>query len=799
LNHFAHPELLYSLPAVLLLLAVLYLRSRKLADQKLKQLITQKLAHDLIPSFSRNRQIFKFCLFFLGIAFILLAWAGPQWGTTQRTITPKGIDLLIAVDLSKSMLARDVRPNRLERVKLTLSNLLPSVRGDRLGLIAFSGSSFLQCPLTLDHQAFAKSLEDLNVGLIPRVGTNLALPIQEASRSFSKDDNDKFLVLISDGEDLEGQGLQEAKQAAKQGIRIYTIGIGSEEGAFIPTDPLGQPAKNFLTDRQGKKVLTKLDEDALRDIAVLTGGQYLPIGPTGEGISYVFSELQAHGQKKLREHLSTELPINRYQVFLLLGLAFLISESLTSTSKKKLGTITIQCFLILFLFMAGCWKPENIRLAEDAIEQGNPMDAAELYAKLISELNVKDEDTGLLSLNAGLAYLKAGKVDLAEEYLNLSLKQTTNLPQIQAKALNALGNIYYKKANAFLDQQNVKQAREAWRKAREFYSSAFSINGHTLAEENLASLNNQIQERIESLVCKIEGIVWRDINGNGKVENHEPRLSSIVYWDRNNNGEHNKTNEPSIRSDTTGHFAFEWISGTFPTSLAIASVLSDQNKSEQDILLPLFPTPPPPLDAQHVKNHLITLDKPGLHRIVIPWRGAPVLNGNVWNDINGNAKKDSNESGSNAVTIFLDTNGNFQIDENETSFKPSNDGSFAEIVRPGQFSVRIIPDNQDANITFPIEEHKSYLTWVDFEQQSPPLLFGIQQDGNSSGSSSQQNNQTSEPEKTNQAEKPKQPDQQSTEEINALYERLLQESESKSEPLQLEPDFYAPTQTGRDY
>ena len=132
-------------------------------------------------------------------------------------------------------------------------------------------------------------------------------------------------MLISDGEDLEGQGLQEAKQAAKQGIRIYTIGIGSE-GCLYSNRPSWTASKKLSYGPAREKVLTKLDEDALRDIAVLTGGQYLPIGPTGEGISYVFSELQAHGQKKLREHLSTELPINRYQVFLLLGLAFLISS-----------------------------------------------------------------------------------------------------------------------------------------------------------------------------------------------------------------------------------------------------------------------------------------------------------------------------------------------------------------------------------------------------------------------------------------------------------------------------------------
>lgn len=319
----------------MLLLVIVYMHSRKIADQKIKQLVATKLLNKLTPALSTNRQILKACLFLTGVAFLLFAWTGPQWGTSSRTINPKGIDILIAVDLSKSMLARDVRPNRLERVKLSLTNLLSKVKGDRLGLIAFSGSSFLQCPLTLDHQAFAKSLEDLEVGLIPRMGTNLALPIQEASRSFSPDDTDKFLILISDGEDLEGQGLLEAKEAAKQGIRIFTIGIGSEDGSFIPTDPIEQEPQNFLTDRQGKKVITRLDEKALRDIALSTGGQYSPIGPTGEGIGHVFSELQAYGQKRFREQLSTALPIDRYQVFILLGLAFLLSESLTSTAKKS--------------------------------------------------------------------------------------------------------------------------------------------------------------------------------------------------------------------------------------------------------------------------------------------------------------------------------------------------------------------------------------------------------------------------------------------------------------------------------
>ena len=162
-----------------------------------------------------------------------------------------------------------------------MTNLMEKVRGDRLGLIAFSGSAFLQCPLTLDHQAFVKTLEDLTIGLIKNPGTNLSKPIDEASRSFSQDDSDRFLILLSDGEDLEGEGLKRAKQAAKEGIRIFTIGIGSKEGDRIPLDPIGQPAQNFLTNPQGETIVSKKDENSLRAIAEATGGVYFPLGSHG--------------------------------------------------------------------------------------------------------------------------------------------------------------------------------------------------------------------------------------------------------------------------------------------------------------------------------------------------------------------------------------------------------------------------------------------------------------------------------------------------------------------------------------
>ena len=800
LSFFAQPELLFCIPVIAGILFVLFVKSQNSADQKLRLLVANKLIHELVPLFSKKRKFFKFFVFLLALAFLVIALAQPQWGETQRSISPKSLDILIAVDLSKSMLARDVRPNRLERVKLTLTNLLPKVQGDRLGLIAFSGTAFVHCPLTLDHQAFAKSLDDLKVGLIPRPGTNLAKPIEEAAHTFSKDDTDKFLILISDGEDLEGLGLSKAKEVAKDGIKIFTIGIGSEEGSFISTDPVNQEAKSFLTDRSGKRILTRLDESALKNIASSTGGQYIPIGPTGEGIDHVFSELQTFGQKKLREQLSTTLPINRYQIFVFMGLVFLVSEVLTSTAKKQNLSSHLNLFLTLLFFFTGCWKTENIKQAEEANENGDPQAAANFYLQEIQTVADQDgSDLGKLYLNAGLSYLDAGDLDAAEKNLQNSLNKSTDFPELQSKALSALGNLYYLKTNAFLDQQDVNRARSTWEKAREFYRSSLSIKRNAMAEENLNHLNEQIRDRIESLVCKIQGIVWRDINGNGLQDSNEPLLEAKVFWDRDSNGEHNQSREPFVETNLNGQFAFEWISGTFPNSLEIGSVLKENNQTSKIPLLPLFPPPPPPLNANNLKNHFITMKEPGTYSIPIPWRAAPEIKGMVWNDQNANSIQDQNESGTSAVTLFLDENGNSKMDENETSFKPNKDGSFSHLSPPGQYTVCIQPDNAEANVTLPFESHNSYLTWIDFEKSPDPLLFGVfdpSSENNSSDSQSQQNAMDEQSEQEQNTEEGTEEQQQET---NALYERLLQETESKSKPLQVEAERYDPTLTGRDY
>jgi len=803
---FSEPIVLLSLPIVLGLLILIFGRSRKEATRRLDTLVAPKLLARLAPHRSAKKEWIKFSLFCGAIAFFLLALSGPQWGSKKRTITPNGIDILIAVDLSKSMLAQDIRPNRLERVKLTLNNSLEKVRGDRLGLIAFSGSAFLQCPLTLDHQAFSKTVNDLEVGLLPRLGTDLSGPIREASYSFSKEDTDKFLILLSDGEDLEGMGLKQAKVAAQEGIKIFTIGIGSEDGTRIPLNPVGQIARNFLKSPTGEDVLTRLDEGSLRDIAQTTGGQYYKLGPTGEGLAYVFEKLQSIGQQKRREQLSTELPIDRYQVFVIFGLLFLLFDTLSSPTKKVLSSPANSCIMLLLLMISGCSQSDNVKRAEEALIAGKPGQASILYQTEIDlARQAEKEPDPRLILNGGLAYFESGDWAKAEPLLEEVL-DVSDQPEVQSIALNTLGNLHYRRANLALDGQNVSAARKSWNQALSFYESAAQLDGNTNARTNLDSLKTQIDQRIESLVTKLYGKVWRDINGDGISQENEPSIPANIFWDKNDDGEFNSTTEPFVPTDDSGNFAFEWISGSYPTELRLGSIPHDHNQSDGTVLFPLFPPPPPPQNPEFVKNYYINIPNPGELGIPMPYRAAPQIRGKVWNDQDGDGIEGSDEKGFSSATLFLDQNGNFQLDENETSFKTSENGSFSQIAPPGQYSVCIQPDNPEANVTYPLEEAKAYLAWINFEAPSELLLFGIQDSGSGEGSDSQDQQSAeskqadaSQSESTDEQDSSATANQPQPQEFNALYERLLQEMESRSQPLDQDIHALQPTAVGRDY
>ena len=253
--------------AIVPLLAALYLWSQRRADTLLSKVVAPRLRTQLAGAVSKGRRTFKSALILAVFALIALVLARPQWGFTQREIKQRGRDVIVAVDTSRSMLATDVVPSRLARAKLIAHDLLRLVRGDRVGLVAFAGSAFLQAPLTLDYNAVLASIEELDTAVIPKGGTNIADAIRTAEQAFGKGEGQtRALIILTDGEELDADGISAAKRAAEVGVRIYTVGIGSGEGSLIPlrTDNGGA---DFVRDTAGKPVQSRLDETRLKEIA----------------------------------------------------------------------------------------------------------------------------------------------------------------------------------------------------------------------------------------------------------------------------------------------------------------------------------------------------------------------------------------------------------------------------------------------------------------------------------------------------------------------------------------------------
>lgn len=239
--------------------------------------VRARLFSQLTVGVSWPRQIVKRVLLGLGLVLVLFALARPRLGYRDQETTSSGLDVMVCVDVSRSMLADDVKPNRLARAKLAAYDLMSLARTERLGVVAFAGEAFLQCPLTLDDEAFRLSIEGLDTDVIPVQGTSLGSALHEAMDAFDKDQQgSRAIVILSDGEDQEPDAVAMAEQAAREGIRIFTIGIGTAEGAVLRmSDPRGNPV--FIKDERGNAVKSKLEAGLLTKLAEVGNGFYLPL------------------------------------------------------------------------------------------------------------------------------------------------------------------------------------------------------------------------------------------------------------------------------------------------------------------------------------------------------------------------------------------------------------------------------------------------------------------------------------------------------------------------------------------
>jgi Ca-activated chloride channel family protein len=297
--------------------------ARRQRRRALETFVAAALLPAVAPDIDPRRRTIRAALLTVALLCLVLALAGPMWGFHWQEVRREGIDLIVAIDTSRSMLATDVKPNRLARAKLAVQDLLSQLHGDRIGLVAFAGSAFVQCPLTLDYSAFSQSLEAVEIGIIPKGGTALADAIDVSLAAFEgRQGSHQALVLITDGEDHEGEVKDAAKRAGERGVKVYTVGIGTAEGELIPAE------SGFVKDRSGQVVKSRLGEESLKEIAVETGGVYLHPAGTSFGLTELYRD---YIDKMEKRELSSTLEKRfeqRFQIPLGAGVLLLLIESL---------------------------------------------------------------------------------------------------------------------------------------------------------------------------------------------------------------------------------------------------------------------------------------------------------------------------------------------------------------------------------------------------------------------------------------------------------------------------------------
>lgn len=306
-------------------LAFFYIYAFLKKDRMIREFCGPVLAARLIDPASTRRQKLKALLVLAALLCLIIALIQPKWGFHWEEMHRRGIDIIVAVDVSKSMLAEDTKPNRLERARREVYDLCQMLEGDRIGLIAFAGTSFVQCPLTLDYGAFRMFLDYLSPDLIPTPGTVIGDAIRKATESFSRRERTaKALIIITDGEDHDSRPLEAAQEAKKEGVRIFTIGIGKGGGTPIP---VSDGSGGFLKDRQGNVVMSSLDETTLQKIALETGGSYVRSVTGDMDLDQIYrNDIRGSMEQKELQSTRKKRWEERFQWFILLGVLLLLAE-----------------------------------------------------------------------------------------------------------------------------------------------------------------------------------------------------------------------------------------------------------------------------------------------------------------------------------------------------------------------------------------------------------------------------------------------------------------------------------------
>jgi Ca-activated chloride channel family protein len=456
------------------ILIAMFIRAERRGTIRLREFVSARLLPQLAATVNRPRRMLRFGLQLLGFALAIVSLAQPRWGYTFEDVKRKGLDLLIAVDTSRSMLSNDVQPNRLERVKLAAHDLINELQGDRVGLIAFAGRAFLQAPLTIDYDAAVESVNDLDTKTIPEGGTNISAAITLATQSFGKSAvGNRALVIFTDGEELSGDAVKNAKAAADAGVRIFTIGVGTSSGSLIPLS--GEDGEtSFVKDSAGQVVKSKLDEKRLREVAQAAGGFYLHLENGPRAMQQLYTEGLAKMQAAEMDVRLSRRPIERYEwplgaALVALALSILIGERKRSRERVYSHTPAKIATAAAASWLAVCQFGFGAAPGLDAYRDGKFSDAySQFQQTLKTHPQSRAEDK--LQFDSGAAAYKSEEYGKALESFSQALLSSDN--GLQSKSHYNLGNTLYQRGET---QKNDDKKLSEWTNALDHYQQTLKI------------------------------------------------------------------------------------------------------------------------------------------------------------------------------------------------------------------------------------------------------------------------------------------------------------------------------------
>ena len=460
---FAHPLYLWALLAVPALAAGFYFLHRW-SKRLLRQFVSESLVSQLAPDASAAKRTVKQSLLLFSFTCLIIAAANPQVGTRLEEVKREGIDLFVALDVSLSMKSEDIRPSRLEKAKRDVSDLLHKLQGDRVGLVVFAGEAFVQFPLTADYSAADLFIGAIDVDAVPVPGTMIGSAIEMALRSFRKDlPTQKAIIVVSDGENTEGDVAGAVEKAKKEGVRVFTIGMGTPEGSPIPIYGATGERTDYKHDMAGSVVLSRLDESALQQIALTTGGSYRRATNAGNEIDEIFNEL-SNLQKTEMGSLQVTGFEDQFQYPLALGIVLLVIEHLLSERRGRLLTrltrlLPVAGALSVFLLLlsphaSGQTVRAHVSNGNEAYRKGKYADAEAEYKKALQQ----DSTSREAQFDLGNAYYKQQRFEEAQRvYSNrVAAAGKNNFDKEMA---------YYDVGNTFFKSNKLEESLEAYKRA----------------------------------------------------------------------------------------------------------------------------------------------------------------------------------------------------------------------------------------------------------------------------------------------------------------------------------------------